>query len=218
MVSRRAPLSVPIHNRHLRLTQPLLLPCEHAKEVRWTSEKLPESSPMPPVHRSPPAPSPRHRCRLVSVSSDAKSCPSPFQYRVASLILPLCTGASPGPPQTTTPPSLARTPPCAGEIRLPCHRFVMLHRRRVRHARQVHRIFVNLFVEVCPGVSHHRLAVGRAKAARHACTDGTERVALEPRPWIGPVAARLRGQIVGQAAAGRSAVEPAQHTAISAHG
>jgi hypothetical protein len=173
---------------------------------------------MPPVHRSPPAPSPRHRCRLVSVSSDAKSCPSPFQYRVASLILPLCTGASPGPPQTTTPPSLARTPPCAGEIRLPCHRFVMLHRRRVRHARQVHRIFVNLFVEVCPGVSHHRLAVGRAKAARHACTDGTERVALEPRPWIGPVAARLRGQIVGQAAAGRSAVEPAQHTAISAHG
>jgi hypothetical protein len=136
---------------------------------------------MPPIHQSPPAPSPCRRCRLILVSSDAKSCPSPFQYRVASLILPLCTGASPGPPPTTTPPSFIGTPPHIGEIHLPCRYFIMLRCRRVHHARRVHRISVNLSMEACPRVSHHRLTVSHANVAL-ALPEPSESCALPPPP------------------------------------
>jgi hypothetical protein len=61
------------------------------------------TTPLLADHQSPLRPSSHHRCHLVSVSSDTMSCPSPFQYRIASLILTVCVGASPGPPSHCLP-------------------------------------------------------------------------------------------------------------------
>jgi hypothetical protein len=99
---------------------------------------------------------------------------------------PLCTGASPGSPPTTTPPSFIGTSPHIGEIHLPCRYFIMLRCRRVHHARRVHRISVNLSMEACPGVSHHRLTVSRANVAL-ALPEPSESCTLPPLPsWVGP--------------------------------
>jgi hypothetical protein len=152
-------------------------PCK-AHRSRWP----------PFLHRA--ATTPFSRCRLISVSSNAKAYPSSFQYRVASLILPLCAGVLPRPPTTTAPPLLTEMRPCAGGIHLLCRRFILVRLHHVRHVRRVRCTSVSCVMKTfsCSGRGEPLLAV---PCHRHARSDVLEHVlaALQRRvSWAGPLA------------------------------
>jgi hypothetical protein len=120
----------------------------------------------PFLHRA--ATTPFLRCRLISVSSNAKAYPSLFQYRVASLILPLCAGVLPRPPTTTAPPLLTETRPCAGGIHLLCRRFILVRLHRIRHVRQVCRTSVSCVMKTFSCGGSRRATAARAVLPLHA--------------------------------------------------